>query len=197
MYNQFIDTKALNLSDMEDSIREAKLKLYRQFSYDYLINQKDRSLITKGLGVYEKPFIKWLNIKKQYRSSYKYILFTINFYEGIEMDLVFKKIHKALKKVWILSYMWCMEWRDLDRGMHCHIRCHIRPGKKAYDCKREMYSTFKDCVGNVQHVNYRASNIEDAFIPYIKGLKNGKNKDTHVLDTKMRKKYNLKDVYTS
>lgn len=177
---------------------KAFMKRLGEFYYDKIV--KNPELLAPYIGEDEllNEFSTW-NTKRS-RSRYKYIMFTINFKEDVTFKEASVKVLKAIKKVWIINYYYSWEWRNGGEGMHIHLRTRIKDGKKTYDCKREMYNTFKNLVGNKLHVNVRYSNDDDCFIKYIRGLKlkNGEyeQKPNHEWDTVMRKKYHLKDFYS-
>lgn len=124
--------------------------------------------------------------KRNRNSRYKYAMFTINFKEKVTLKNAMKKFEKFRTKKWIEKSMSCMEWRGLYLGMHLHSKVWIKDGKRIYDCKREVYNTFKDLVGNKMHVNVRYSNRENCFEEYIKGYKKGKMKDSFAVTELMR-----------
>lgn len=125
----------------------------------------------------------------------KIYLVTINPIEGTDIVRFIKKIEKCLKKKWIKHWMWCMEWRDMDKGMHAHIRIEANKPKKPSEVRRECYNTFKDLVGNVQCVDVRFGRREDAYVEYIQGIKEGKKKPNYEHDTKLRKHFKISEFY--
>lgn len=114
--------------------------------------------------------------------------------------MMIKQIEKSLKKKWIMKWSWCLETRGLLNnravGIHAHIRTVVIDDKYSYECKREMYNTFKHLVGNVAHVNAKYSNIEGAFIDYVKGIKKGEPKENAKADDMFRAQYGLEDYYS-
>jgi len=176
---------------------KAMVKLFTQYHYDQMVENPEM-LKNEVPGGHWDGFNGWMNSKG--KSRYRYAMFTINWVEGLDMDLKIKKVCKILKKKWILNAIWCMEWRDVDMGNHTHIRMEIEDGKKTYDCKREVYNTVKKFVGNKMHVNVRYSNTENCFIKYVEGLKkndsgNYVEKKFSVIDKIMRERYKLPDVF--
>lgn len=117
-------------------------------------------------------------------------MFTINFRDDCPRGIMIKQVNKCLRKKWIVNYMYRWECRGDDIGIHIHIRCEIKNGKNTYNCKREMWNTFKECVGSRKHVNCRYSNRDDAFVKYVKGYRNGSKKEHWDLDEELNKSMN-------
>lgn len=189
-----------NMSIWEDAVMDAHCKIYKQYNYDRLLKEKFGKLqeytVCRGLSPEDKAGLSaWLD--KKNTSRYRYILLTVNFKEGVDINDVLKKIEKCLTKRWIVNYMWCLEWRDLNKGMHCHMRLEIKGGKQSYRCKGEVYNTFKHLVGNKNHIHAHYNNDCSHFDEYIKGYRNGKPKETSKIDAVMRKKYELKNYYVA
>lgn len=176
-----------------DNRRHAENKLWREFWYDRLIDMGFMECPNKKI---EEEMSEWLKEKSSYKKTkYKYMMATINFKPGIELEMAIKKINKCLKKKWIVSWYWCMEWRSIDMGMHCHIRIETDGKKNCYQCKREVYNTFKNLVGNKKHVRLDYGIRKDSFINYVKGIKLGKPKSTSEINKIMRLKFNLINFY--
>lgn len=121
--------------------------------------------------------------------SYKYLLITVNFKPEIEWDDdLKKKILKFWKKKWITKSVSCIEFRTIDgTGMHMHSKVWLKEGKKWTDCKREVYNTFKEYVGNKQHVNIVGTYRDGAFDDYVNGIKGGQKKVNYAADLAFRK----------
>lgn len=167
-------------------------KLLQEYNYENLIKEGYDYLKDFVPETNEEDFKDWLNKRREcYNSRYRYIMFTINFKEGIDLQLMKKKVLKSVTKKWILHYHYQYECRGFDgrkwTGIHIHMVCEIKEDKNAYNCKREMYNTFKDCVGNKQHVNVRYSNRDKAFVDYVNGYKGGEKKENFDLDRDLNK----------
>lgn len=156
--------------DMVEQVKEKMImKRIGEWYYDKICKKPEvfeRYLIGPDLD----EFSHW-NAKRT-RIRWKYIMFTINFKPEISLIMADIKVKKAIKKKWIVRYMYCWEWRDRnEKGMHVHMKVELKDGKSPYECRREMYNTFKSLVGNKQHVNSRYSNEEGCFVQYIKGYR--------------------------
>lgn len=178
----------------------AKTKLWREFWYYRLTDHQDEmgnyTVCKLAPDSIRSEMSNWLNKKAKMRGTkYKYCMFTINFKEEIDIEYIKKKLKKCLTKNWIEQYIYCYEWRDIDKGMHVHLKTWIKEGKVVYNCKKEVYNTFKDLVGNKLHVNVRYSNRNDCFNEYIKGYKLGQVKPTHIHDCVMRNRLKLEAYY--
>lgn len=176
----------------------AMQKIEREFWYDKIIKDPEW-LRGQYNDTIEKDLIKY--ISKRGRCRYKFIMFTINPVEGTNLELFKRKLIKATKKTWIKKFMYCLEVRKRNHteggylGMHAHMWTEVDNDKYSYDCKREMYNTFKNLVGNKMHVNCRYSNNENAFKDYIRGFKRGIEKDCMHVTEEFRKENNIKDIY--
>ena len=147
----------------------------------------------RKIGLHRRhDFKNWLI--ERGRGRHRFIMITVNPIEGTPVELLMKKMEKCCKKKWIKTNMCCIEWRETDKGMRCHMRFELKEKKNPYRCKGECYNTFKSIVGNSKHVNVRYGNREDSFIEYVKGFKNGDFKPNRENDLKLRKKYKLNDI---
>lgn len=171
---------------------EAIKKILKEFHYDKLINDPD-AMGNEVPEFAKDELISWMEQRNSNR--YKYAMITINPKEDTDVFRFVKKIQKASTKTWIKHFMWCIEWREINKGMHCHMKVWIEESKNPYRIKGEMYNTFKHMVGNKLHINIRYSNREGCFEEYIKGYKDGQIKDHHQASLIMRQKCNLNDVY--
>lgn len=130
--------------------------------------------------------------------KWKYFMVTINFKPGVCKGKILLKMEKCVKKKWLWKYIYCIEWRDWNEdSVHVHMKVTPDPEKKIYDCKREIYNTFKHLVGNKLHVDMRYSNRDDCFEDYILGYRNGKMKDCMEATKFFREKYHLEDHYSN
>lgn len=177
-------------------------KHYREFWYK-LLEKTDNNgeyLVTKGIveGEMKDLFNQYMDKKTEWKKKkYKYMMFTINPTEDCLLIWLLNKINKGVKKKWIKNYIWCIEWRDEFKGMHAHIRVEVLHGKRAKECNKEMYNTFKECLGNPMHCNWKGSDREDAFVDYVKGIKEGKPKENGAHDKMNRAELNLENFYIS
>ncbi len=117
--------------------------------------------------------------------SYRWCLLTVNPIKEIGEEELLKKSLKCAKKCWIKHAEWCLEWRNEAEGLHMHMAIEIEAMKKPSEMRRECYNTFKNLVGNPQHVNMKFSN-QCPFNNYVKGTKDGKPKDNAINDIKNR-----------
>lgn len=177
---------------MEDK-KKALRKRVQEFYYDKCL-EDPVDILERIPNCDKEQFIEWAGNRNRV-GRYKYIMYTINFKPGTEWAKAKKKILKSMKKKWIINALGCIEWRNGNSGMHCHIRCEVKDDKNVYRCKGELYNTFKDCVGNKLHVNVKYSNIEGAYVNYVKGIKKGEKKINNVNDVELRKKYGIPTVF--
>lgn len=176
--------------------KKALEKILVNYYYDKMLNDPDKYLIPEISEKNSENLEKWVNNKK---GMYRYALITVNPKNGVDIHRFHLKVIKACKKVYIEKYMYCFEWRGREKdknGFHCHIKIWIKKGKRAYAIKGEFYNTFKNYVGNHEHINMRYSNIDGCFENYIKGEKDGKLKEHNSYDIEMRKYYGFKELYT-
>lgn len=185
-----------NKNNFKKELKKAKNqainKILREYYYDAIL--KDPEKYMKYAPIHEHdPLCNY--IVKRTGQRWRYFMATINFKPDIDIKIAMKKLTKCLKKKWIKDYYYCWEWRKINDGMHIHLRIEPDENKKIYDCKREIYNTFKHLVGNKMHVNMRYSNKENCFIDYINGLKDNEPKDCFEATKEMRIKYNINDIY--
>ncbi len=179
----------------KNELNFAVSKIFKEFHYDRLLKYSDE-LIEQIEDVYKDDFKDWIGERQSNR--YKYIMFTINPKEGVNVEEFLKKIKKMLTKKWIKQYLYCIEWRsECMTGMHAHIKCWICDKKNPYHCKREVYNTFKYLVGNKSHVHPRYSNRKGCFDDYINGIKDGKPKEFSEYDRNSRKLLGIPNVFKS
>lgn len=126
-------------------------------------------------------------VQQRQKRRYKYIMITVNPMEDIPWHELDKKVKKCIKKKWIKNATYCYEWRNKMLGLHTHIRCEITD-KNPCEINREVYNTFKNLVGNKLHVNIKMSNANEAFLNYVKGLKNKQPKQNAEYDEENREK---------
>lgn len=171
------------------------LKLAEQYYRDMIIEEPSiaKDYVPDGM---QDEFQKYC--VKRYGGRYKWIIFTVNFKPKATLGDVIKKVTKCVKKKWITRYLLCYETRNhRGEGIHIHMKVWLEEGKKPYDCKREMFNTFKNLVENRMHVNCRYSNRDGCFEEYIKGIKGGEKKQNYEFDRVWRKEHGLTDVYCS
>lgn len=194
------------MDEIEKEIRRKKVeiraedKLYQEFYTDKIYDNPDMIRYmcgrNKQLG---DEFVDYL--LKRGNRRYRFALITPDFKDNMDVKEVCKKIEKCCKKKWIGKFLWCVEWRQEDSGLHAHIRIEITKKKKPSEMKREVFNTFKNLVTNTKFINWRFSNRDNAFVDYVMGYKvNKKSKKMELkkyseVDKKMREKYKLKNYY--
>lgn len=130
-------------------------------------------------------------------------LWTINPRMDTDLGEFMKKIIKATKKKWVKHYIFSIEQRgktdiEMGRGIHCHMYVEVDKKKRIYECRREMYNTFKHLVGNRKHVMVSYAKDPTNFIKYCMGIKKDEEKDDMIKYDKLwRKKNELEDYYTN
>ena len=119
----------------------------------------------------------------------RYYFLTINPVE-ISVSKFMQIIQKVMKKKWITSYKYTIEFRDPNgRGIHMHSIIEHN-NKRIYNAKKEIYNTVKSIVGNVKHVNLQRIKSQteyDNVTNYIT-----KNKPQDII---LRQKYNIRQLY--
>lgn len=137
------------------------------------------------------------------RHGYRYFMFTINPKPEVTLSEFHKKIKKCITKKWIGKWMYNLEQRSDDcqniYGIHCNIFIEVAGYKRPSDCMREVYNTFKNCVGHKRHVCMR-KNVDKArnFIRYCMGKKADENKSDIIdCDNLWRDYVDLQHYYTN
>lgn len=174
---------------------KADTKILVQYFYDK--NCKSPEDVAKRWldGDEAADFVLWQ--RKRGGRRYRYGMITINFREGTRLEDIIKKVNKLVKRTFIMSAVWCFEWRNSEeKTPHVHMRVEFAEKANVYKTRGLVYNTVKNFVGNKMHVHVVYSNDEGAFIKYILGEKDGKWKPTHSIDVLKRNQLNLKDHYT-
>ena len=169
-------------------------KLYGQMLEEDIINNEDYPW---EMMIPYNMVEKMKNYTKNRRSvKWKWILLTVNPTKETDLDELVKKTLKCSKKCWIEHAEWCYEWRTADEGLHMHMAIEINTGikKNPSEMRRECYNTFKNMVGNPQHVNMKFSN-QCQFNAYVKGIKNGAEKENAAFDKQNRIEFGLQPTY--
>lgn len=171
---------------------KAKTRIWTEYWYDKWMDDKEfeylDSWCPKGLKGDMKEYIQ-----SRGKQRWKYVFITVNPMPTVTFSEFFSKIIKAVNKVYVKDYYWCIEWREKDQGMHAHFKIELAEGKSPYQVKGEWYNTFKHYVMNKHHIHVLYTNKKEAFIDYIKGKKNGLPKKNAEWDQIMRKKLGLVD----
>ncbi len=180
--------------------RQALEKLYKQFHYDWYINNPSglEEVVCENK---REAFKDWIGNRNN-KSRYKYVMITVAPFTDVHYEEFKKMIDKSLRKKFIVNSLSCLEWtgyevydgsKFINGGMHLHTRLEI-DNKDPYRIKSEFYSTFKHLC-QPQCVSIKYSNREDAFVDYIKGVKKGKEKDCTQITKHHRKLYNIPDMF--
>jgi len=148
-----------------------------------------------------QPLQVLLNAKKSNAASkasksYGFMV-TVNPRPDVIYDDFIKLVLKSVSKKWLGYFIWCIEWRDGDTGMHAHIAC-VRGNKPWSAVKTEFSNTFQSVVGNDMHVKFTPYPTEEAFqnaISYVKGMKKLLPKKNALHDQANRKDLGLEDWY--
>lgn len=181
-----------NISRFHRCMMDMEKKIVREYCYDKILEMPENC--NSYIADSEKDkFVEW--VKKRTNSRYRFAMFTINFKPEADIEIIKKAIKKATKKCWIENWKYCWECTKNDDNLHIHMKVEIKDGKNSYECKREMYNTFKNVVGNKMHVNVRYSNRTDCFDKYLDGLKDDKMKECMPKTYIMRKRYEFADLY--
>lgn len=130
----------------------------------------------------------------------RYLYFVINFKDDIPLSTIMKKMQKACRKVWISRYIWTLEQRGNDEdsmgmGIHGNIVIEVGRYKRPCEAKREMYNTFKHCVGNQMHVCMRRSHDPTNFLKYTLGEKEESKMELVEWDRIWRDSLGIEDYY--
>lgn len=196
-----IITPELGADCYQDGMRKALTKVFTEYHHDRFMKSPYEYL--EFLHTEEKDdLVKWLNVRKKAK-RYAYVFIVVNPKPDITLPQIVSRIEKTLKKKWIDSYLYSIEQRsitlkDMGRGIHINFLFELNKDKSPWQCKKEVYNTWKDCVGSVKAVYHAFSNNPTNFINYIQGIKKDKNKKRMVeVDKKWRKSVGLLDFYSS
>lgn len=183
------------IADREFAIRQVRrdvLKTYYREKIELLTEDEDPDWYLEAVALY----------KEESGRKVSFCLWTINPREGTDVNMFHKKIKKAIKKKWIVDWMYVIEQRgecedDVGKGMHCHIFTEVDSGKKIYQCRREMKNTFKNLIANAKHINVQYSKKSENFKNYVMGVKKDESKDKKLVwDSVWRDTVGLEQFYT-
>lgn len=164
---------------------------------DYIDYVESFSLVPEAYSSYVEDFRKSGDISNWF--------VTLNWKPDVNLSDVKIRINKVLKKKWISEYYYTFEQRgeseeECGKGIHTHMLL-IDTGKTIpAQVKREIYSSVKSYVGNINHVDVRKVEkdwIEDK-LQYMSGEKWDEGKDLKCkIDVLFRQRNNLKEMYSS
>jgi len=139
--------------------------------------------------------VKWMQTKKVY-GQFHYYLITINPIEGImKCGDLFKLWKKWKRKKWIEKSIACIEWRDVNNGMHLHAKIMLNKKMKRSHIRQSLIRTFKKYVGNNMHIHLVGSNRKGCFADYIRGKRKNRFKKNHSFDLMNRKFNKIPEVF--
>ncbi len=133
--------------------------------------------------------------------SEKYVFITINPQSNGDLSLkewydrVDIQLQKALKKKYILDFIYSYEFRSISnhpkRGFGLHIHLCIRltdmhRAKQICHIRREFFSTFRSVCLNSRAIHLKYNKDPLNFVHYLQGFKEGQYKDSHETDVHMR-----------
>ncbi len=184
--------------------RQALEKLFKQFHYDWYRDNPE-GLEEVVCDKKRESFKVWIGNRNN-KSRYKYVMVTVAPFTDVHYEEFRKAIDKSLSKKFIVNSISCIEWTGFEElvdnllvdtyhngNMHFHARLEI-VDKDPYRIKSEFYNTFKHLC-EPQCVSALYSNREDAFVDYIKGFKDGKEKECNHFSKHHRKLYNCPDIF--
>jgi hypothetical protein len=184
-------------------------QLYRAFIFENFFEIRGKRVIA-GRG--HESIIPWTD-KEEWKTTYRkfckkeskcdfdrsrYCLLTVNPEPDTPVSLFKTLMERCIRKKWIKKSYYCFEWRDMNKGLHSHAVLTCEKKKRPSEMKREIYSTFKDIVGNEKHINIKPILAVDEYTRarnYLIGIKGGKLKKNNNYDIEYRKKYNLMNIY--
>lgn len=165
----------------------------------YEFDERDFPLCQEIWDQYVVPLLR----EKFPKQPEKALWVTLNFAPDTSVDDVLRLASKVASKKWVKNYRYTIEQRkpypDPFSGFHVHML--LDTDKYASQAQNEIYVTLKKRVGNKRHiyiVQIKDKKIYADKIDYLKGKKWDPEKDLKIRnDIEFRKRYNLKNVYTS
>lgn len=88
--------------------------------------------------------------------------------------LVFKLLRRSMFRNTVMTFeQRGKEMKDIGKGFHCHIISEKRPNLSPAQVQKNIYSSLKNYVGNIKHIDVRVYNgdLRDDKIAYLKGDK--------------------------
>lgn len=176
--------------------KECKEKAIRKILFEYYYDDIQKNPEKYLLSV-NKTRDKSVKEYVQSRGCRRYIgaMYTINPKEDISVELFLKKMKKIVRYTCFKDGEFCLEWREMDKGLHCHMIVEYKEGQDPYACTQRLRRGCKNIVGNNLHVHVRYSNKIENFRDYIRGMKGEKKKKCFKATMYMRSKHKIDNIY--
>lgn len=177
----------LNTEIFDKAHNQAKLKLFKEYCYDEMIENEEIDWSNCVPNYALKKFLSWKQKRAEARGArWRYGMVTVNFKPGADHKQIVKKTEKMMKKKWIIDHGIRFECRNEDmEGIHVHAWFEVSANKNIYRTKGEFINTMKDLIGNRQHVHVIYSNEIKKFKNYVNGFKKGQKKPNYDVDEKL------------
>lgn len=125
---------------------------------------------------------------------------TINFKPSVSLQEILLVLKRLEGRSFMKEYWYNIEQRGTEsvHGLHSHWL--VKTSHPTAQLKRDIFSTVRNLVGNIEHVDVRSypdSYMQDK-LDYLNGSKWDEDKTGKVLlDKRFRLENNLKDIYTN
>lgn len=129
-----------------------------------------------------------------------YLFVTVNPIEGKLTPQQFVRMIEYITKFKAIDdYLYSIETRGNEKGMHCHCLLHIGEGYRPDRIIPQIRNKFNNVVGNALHINIQS--ISRDRVPYVRayihGYKKNQKKKHFDEDKTFREKHQLEDIYSS
>ncbi len=191
--------ETIGINAQQDGLQQALTAEYKEIYREAIWNNPQHYFSHLDTETIDYLTKRATNRKKCKR--YRYVFMTINPLPRVTLAMMQSRMSKTLNKKWIENYIYCYEQRsetfkDMGNGKHIHILFTLRQTKSPWQCKSEVYNTWKDHVGSMRSIDHKYANYPDNFVNYIKGIKKGSTKDLkHKVDLRWRASVGLQDIY--
>lgn len=189
-------------------LKEAKAFARRKVIRDYYVAQfkagEDIEEMSDAAQAWFQQMLDKQEAKEKAKKTGTCWFITVNPKDGIALKQLHAAIQKMCKKKYVdtTQTRWCYEVTDkLERAPHAHIIVHLTEEKSLSIVKREFGNTFKNLVGNPQHVDVKTNfSTEDQARRerYIRGTKKKPeaNRKHQEYCLPWREDYGIKAIYS-
>lgn len=139
-----------------------------------------------GLG-YLLASVMYEKIERERLLNEKIFWLTINPKPGVSLECFQSKVHSFVDRAFVKNCYYSFEIRGKKdnqyHGLHCHIL--LDKNMSPAQLKDRACSTFKDYVGNKQHIDVRvySGRFREDKIAYLEGKKWDEDKDQAIAET--------------
>lgn len=157
-------------------VRGAERSTFIEVVGRHIIDQMQGRCFINLMKQQPRQSIKDLLIVEKAKKEMFYFI-TINPITG-DFDVFKDKVTRLVKRPFLIDPIYAFEQRgktmdEIGKGYHIHIISKKKKYTSPAELKKNIFSQFKDILGNVKHIDIRVcpSDWYDDKIQYLKGIK--------------------------